>query len=387
MPRTSDVIARRRPGARPTLQPVFLAGAFGQGNPGDEALLEAFARSIGDRPVTAVSSAPADTAAGFGVGAVARDDLVAVGRAVARADAVVLAGGTLFKTLHPSSGRRPLALLRRAATLTAAARAARKPVALVGVGAAALEGRAARSLARSVVHSADLLVLRDEESAELLAGIGAPAPLRVGADPVWTLLPEPPPPRRSGAGVAVALSHLAGGRELAGRLGAALRRVRDAGVPVRLVPWQDGAGGADRELATAVAAHAGAEVLEPPRDLAAARRMLAGHATVLGLRFHALMAAASAGVPFVGYAHEPKLAGLARRLRQPTVRPDAAPAELATAVLGSLHAAAAAPVAVAAERGRAEEAFRLLRVLLSRGRTDEAATLDGLPLRPQGWVS
>ena len=44
-------------------------------------------------------------------------------------------------------------------------------------------------LARSIVRAADLLILRDEESAVHLAEFGAPTPVRVGADPAWTLLP------------------------------------------------------------------------------------------------------------------------------------------------------------------------------------------------------
>ena len=49
--------------------------------------------------------------------------------------------------------------------------------------AAPLPGRAAQWLARAIVRSADLLVLRDDESAAHLAATGAPTPVRVGADP------------------------------------------------------------------------------------------------------------------------------------------------------------------------------------------------------------
>src|SRR5262249_2831118 len=153
----------------------------------------------------------------------------------------------------------------RTAALAAVTRALRKPFALVGVGAAPLRTRSARALARSIVRAADLLILRDEESAEHLAAAGAPTPIRVGADAAWTLGPRPsqaPPPAvmlPTGAGghaevplgggagmdgdgvdhpVVVALSHLAGGPELPERLAAGLRPVLGAGLPVRLDPWQ-----------------------------------------------------------------------------------------------------------------------------------------------------
>jgi polysaccharide pyruvyl transferase WcaK-like protein len=322
------------------------------------------------------------------VAAVERDDVPRVGREIARADAVVVAGGTIFKTLHPSSGRAPLSLLRRTAALAALTRALRKPLALVGVGAAPVQGRAARRLTRSIVRSADLLILRDEESATHLAAAGAPTPIRVGADAAWTLVPEPAPASSdgSGHGVVVALSHLAGGADLPERLAAGLAPVVHSGVPVRLDPWQpDG----DAELAAEVATRLHdprVTVAPPPRDLDDAQDGMHGARLVLAQRFHALVAAAGAGVPALAVAHEPKLEGLARRLEQPAVAADAPPAALADEVLRAVDGEPAAPAAIERERDSAEEAFRLLRVLLARGRSEEAADLDGLDLRPEEWL-
>lgn len=359
---------------------VLLAGAFGQANPGDEALLAAFARALPDHVHVAISSDPAGTAATHGIEAVRHDNPLAVVRAIARADAIVVAGGTVFKTLDPRSGRRPLSLLRRTAALATVARVARKPLAFVGVGAQTLRRPAARALTRAIVRAPDLLVLRDEESAAALAAVGAATPLRVGADAAWTLFPDPAPAPPTGP-LVVALSHLAGGPGLGAWLAEALRPVVAHGVPVRLDPWQPGH---DCALAAEVAKKLeNVEITQPPGDLQAARASLVGARSVVCLRFHALIAAASAGAPAVAVAHELKLAGLARRLGQPAVSPEAPPAAL-TAAFGT--AVAAAPDAVRQERARAEDAFRLLRVLLARGRSEEAAHVDGLALRPEEWL-
>jgi polysaccharide pyruvyl transferase CsaB len=365
---------------------VFLVGAFGQGNPGDEALLAAFAEGLRDHTPLVASSDPAATTAEHGLPAVGRDDIARVVRLIARADAVVVAGGTVFKALHPSCGRPPLALLRRTAALAAMTRALRKPLALVGVGAAALEGARARRLARAIVHSADLLILRDDESAGHLAAIGAPTPFRVGADPAWILLPDPGEAAAPHSGpVVVALSHLAGGADLAERLSAGLEPIVDAGIPVRLDPWQPEG---DTELAHAVATRLDgrAVVADGPTDIAAAREAMAGARLVLAQRFHSLVTAASAGVPALAVAHEPKLAGLARRLDQPTLTADAPPEQFAAAVLGALDSAPASAAAVRRERAAAEDGFRLLRVLLAGGRSDEAVHVEGLALRPEEWL-
>jgi polysaccharide pyruvyl transferase WcaK-like protein len=367
---------------------VLALGAFGQGNPGDEALLAALCRALPGHSIQAASTDPAATAAEHGIAAVDGGDVPGVLRRLVRADAIVVAGGTIFKSLHPSCGRRRLSLLRRTAAMAAAARLARRPLALIGVGAAPLEGRAAGGLARTVVRAADLLVLRDEESAGVLADAGAPAPFRVGADLAWTILEEPAvvaPPRPDGP-LVVALSHLAGGPDLPDKLAAALAPLIGE-VPVVLLPWQDG-NGQDTALARTVAARlgGGADVAPRPADLEAARRTLSGARAVLGLRFHALVAAAAAGTPFAAVAHEPKLAGLARRLSQRAVDPAAPPEALTAAARAALDGPPADPAAVRAERARAEEGFRLLRVLLARGRSDEAAHVDGLDLRPVEWL-
>jgi polysaccharide pyruvyl transferase WcaK-like protein len=183
----------------------------------------------------------------------------------------------------------------------------------------------------------------------------------------------------------VALSHLAGDRGLGEQLAAGLQPVVDAGIPVRLDPWQlDG----DAELAADVAARLGGNALigAPPTGLRAARDAMTGARLVVAQRFHALVAGASAGVPVLAVAHEPKLSGLARRLGQPTVAPGAPPQTFAGAVLAALDAAPAPAPTVRRERAAAEDGFRLLRVLLARGRSEEAADVDGLALRPEEWL-
>ena len=209
----------------------------------------------------------------------------------------------------------------------------------MGVGAAPLQGATARGLARAIVRAADLLILRDEESAAHLAEIGAPTPIRVGADAAWTLLPIPgeqgvrplsksslrsaiwraTATSASGSPPACSRSSTPGSRcgSIRGRCDG------DAELAADVV------GATRRARADRRAAH------RSP----AARAGMTGARLVIAQRFHALVAAASAGVPVLAVAHEPKLSGLARRLGQPTVAPDAAPRTFADAVLAALDAA------------------------------------------------
>ena len=360
---------------------VLLVGAFGQGNPGDEALCDAVRASLRRCTVTVASRTAGDP---NGEADVIAPTATAVAHALRRTDVLVIGGGTVFKRLHPSSGRRPNALLRSSAALVAAARARGTSVALVGVGAADLAGRESKALARWIVRHSDLMVLRDEESASVLAAAGAPVPFRIGADPAWMLAGAPAPhaaPTGGGRAVTVALSHLAGDRALVERLAAALAPLATE-LPVRLQPWQVGADDRDARMADELAARlgAGATVVAPPTDLVAARDGYRDDRLVVALRFHAVVAAGAAGTPVLAIAHEPKLAGLARRLGQPAVPPHASAEVLRHAVRVALDHPAASAAAVAREVTAATASLQLLQLLVDRGVVAEPATIGSPPM-------
>lgn len=365
---------------------VLLAGAFGQHNPGDEALLDAFVRGLPEWDHVATSSDPAHTR-GRGIDAVPSWSAVKVAAATRRSDAVIFAGGTVFKELDPRVNRPPNDLLVKAVMLAAGSKAQGKPLAMVGLGVGSLPEGSPRVLARTLVRFPDLLVLRDEESAEALSHSGAPLPFRVGADPAWTLLDAPPESHENGSdSIVVALSSHCGGPDLADRLVEALAPLGEYRIKVQ--PWQVVGPTTDIPLAREIERRLPrVEILPPPHDLLEARELFSRAHMVLSLRFHALVAAASAGVPFVAMAHEPKLAGLARRLHQQAVRPEEAPARITEAVRDAGNGPAPRPAAVRAEIARAEESFRLTRLLLNRGRSPDAAEVSGLPLVPEPIAS
>jgi polysaccharide pyruvyl transferase WcaK-like protein len=364
---------------------ILLLGAFGQRNVGDEALCRAVSEALPDHDVTIASRDPQATRAAHGRRAVPAGP-VSVARALRRADAVVVGGGTIFKPLHGASGRRPVALLANTALLLAAARLRKVPVALLGVGAGELHGGATRRLARRIASRADLLVLRDEESAAVLADSGAPPPFWVGADLAWLLFAGSPPPRPRPVAdgtpprrVTVAVSHLAGDGTLERALCDALSALAGAGWKVRLQPWQSG--GDDAALASRMQQHiAGAELIAPPRDLAAAAHDFLDDDLVVAMRFHALVAGGAAGRRMVAIAHEPKLAGLARRLDQISVPPDATPAVVESTIEWALAHEPATPDAVARQIALAQDTVDLLRVLIDPDRLDHPEDVPALQL-------
>jgi len=363
---------------------ALLAGAHERQSPDHEAMLAAFRGALPDWRIVTTGGAPASGA----VEARARRSL---GRTVLNADAVVFVGGTVFTTLRrPSTGRSPHDVLARALLLAGGSRAAGKPVAMLGVAADQLPDARARWLARALVRRADLLVLCDEESAHVLATVGAPIPFRVGADPAWTLVDHALVARRDRDGVVVALGDLPGDANLADRLAGALGPLADTGVTVQLQPWHGGdraTGSAGLASAVATRLHGRVEVTTPPANLPDAWTRIAGARLAVCLSSHAMIAAAAVGTPLVAIAHQLKLIGLARRLQQPAAAITANPALIAGKLLSGLDAQPASPHTVQAEIARAAEGFRLLRLLLTHGTLSELDSLDGLSLVPAPWTA
>ncbi|MGE3620684.1 MAG: polysaccharide pyruvyl transferase family protein [Acidimicrobiia bacterium] len=366
---------------------VLIVGAFGQQNPGDEALLDAGLALVGRLPgwePIVVSADPAGTTARTGARSVTNHP-AAVGREVARLDGLVVAGGTVFKELHPLSARRPGSLLRRGVALARAVRARGKPVVAVGVGAAPTRA-AAQGRVRHLAAAADLLVLRDDASARILVGSGVPGPLRVGADLAWDVVPDlpglRPAPERPGE-LVVAVSALAGGAELARLLVRRLEPLCLAGWEVVLEPWQGPPRlGPDARLAHDVARRLAGRVRvgSAPEDLAAAVHAARERRVVVAMRFHAALAAAAAGTPFVAVAHEPKLAALAERFGQPVVTPTSPPDHLAAAVALAVEGPGPDPATAARERQRAAAMVDLARLVLAgRGEPDGLEHLALVP--------
>jgi polysaccharide pyruvyl transferase WcaK-like protein len=282
--------------------------------------------------------------------------------------------------------------LLNASALVAAASMAHRPVAMVGVGAGRLEDRRAQALTRFAVRHADMLIVRDEESAAEMARAGAPGPFRVGADPAWTLLAAPDDARAAhDCSVRVVPSAMATGTDgwtgMIDRVTDTLRRLLSAGIAVQLQAWHratDPSLQDDCAIIEAVVGRLGSsvEVVPTPESLDAAVQSMVGAGAVLTSRFHALIAASAAGVPSVAVTHEAKLGALARRLDQRTVPVDFAPAALTSEVVAALGAPGPAPAAIKEQMEKADEGFRLLRVLLAGGRSDEADSLGALPLAP-----
>src|SRR2546428_565945 len=305
---------------------VVLSGYYGFNNLGDDAVLAATVDALRARrpdvEIAVLSGAPQATGRAFDVEGVPRAGLRDLVRVLRRCDLFLSGGGSLFQDV--TSWRSPwyylgvLALARRLGCRTA--------VYAQGIGP--LRGRAIRSAARRQLNGVDLITLRDRESLSVLAALGVDRPPAVLAgDPALLLAPE------WSARVLAEMSQWGEGVHL----GLALR------------PWQNDAWldavttaartvvercGArwiclamqrpgDLDLAGRAAASIGAgargvRTLLNPREMLA---LVSGLTLVVGMRLHALVFAATQGVPLVSLTYDPKVGAFARELGEPFLDP------------------------------------------------------------------
>jgi polysaccharide pyruvyl transferase CsaB len=315
---------------------ILIAGYFGFGNAGDEAILAAMLADLRrlrpDLDAVVASGNPAATAADHGVRSVARDDLPVVIAAMRASDLVLLGGGGLFedywevpleRIFTPRSGGLPFyagfALL--AAWLG-------RPAMVYAAGVGPLTSEAGRRLTRVVFDLCAAATVRDDGSLALLESLGAQAPrAEVAADPAFGFAaPDPASlaPLLAALGLApgerpvgVALRPWSFGpdpevweAEAAAGLGRFLAASEDR---LLLLPFQAGDVVLLRRLRAALGS-----VRDRDRVLIVERRLtpaeLAGVTAacgrVLAMRYHAALFALAAGVPVAALAYDPKVASL-----------------------------------------------------------------------------
>jgi polysaccharide pyruvyl transferase CsaB len=294
---------------------IALSGYYGFDNAGDEALLSAITSTIkkyaAEAEFVVFSGHPEKTRELHGIRAVHYMNPLQLSRELFTADLLISGGGSIFQDVTSARS------LPYYISVVALSKLLRKPVVFYAQGVGPINRRFSRFLMRLVGNRVDLITLRDEASASFLKELGITRPpLKVTADPVFSL--------QSGAAEQEAMRCLLQGREVSGQL---------IGISVRNWP---GLEEQERELGHLLdnLVLQGYKIifipLAYPEDLTACRRLMGlmredallidrklssrEHLAlismlelVISVRLHALIFAASQGVPFAGISYDPKI--------------------------------------------------------------------------------
>ena len=342
---------------------IAVAGWFGSDNLGDEMILRSLAlglRARGAEPV-AVSIDPDGTGRDHGIEALRHRSpahSLTLARALRNIDGLIVAGGIVQAETSPWN-------LPFHASRLLAARSTGEQSAAVGLGAGRVRGRFGPALTRAALGKLGAIVVRDHDSARLLARWGLPD-AAVGADPALSLDAPPPsapddtmavilrPPNRRGAGTAGAKArrwarpgakerrfHLWPSSSASPRWMDGIARSLDAaasaaGLSIRMIAFQPSRDG-PLHRAVAERLQTSTELVAPALDSVLAE--VAHSRLVVTMRYHGAVAALLGDRPAVMIDYSPKMSALAAESGgwAPLVLPDELRADrLVAAVSASL---------------------------------------------------
>ena len=306
---------------------VVMSGYYGFSNAGDDAILQSIHGGIlaasDDIQVTVLSHDPEQTRRQYGLDAVYRFDLVQVGRALRRCDALLSGGGSLLQDRTSTrSLLYYLMVIRWAKKLG-------KPVMLYANGIGPVTKPENRKKVKQTVELANVVTLRDRASAQELRDMGVKHPeLHITADPVFNLVPAGADRGRD----LLVKAGLQAGRKFAAvsvRDWPAARQFpqqaaqlcdhlqRTYGLETVFLLMQPAA---DRETTEQVrrAMESPSYLLDVPATPSELMAVLGQAELCVAMRLHTLIFAARMAVPTVGLVYDPKVDSYLKELDLPS---------------------------------------------------------------------
>ncbi len=319
-------ILRRHSRPKAARDGVVICGAYGRGNAGDDAILEAILQEMRtidpDMPVTVLSKDPKSTRLTYRVPAVSRTAFFSWHRAMRHAKLYINGGGSLIQDV---TSRRSLWFYLM--NIQAAKRAGCR-VQMYGCGIGPVTRPSHRNLAAAVLNrSVDVITLREPNSLEELRSMGVTKPeILLTADPALMLRQAPEeetdsvllragiPPH--GRYICFALRRWRGFEEKAPFFAAAARYAYEhyhlTPVFVSVEKHQDPGAGQLAARGLDVPCYFLNDAGSAGTIIGALSRM----EVVVSMRLHALIFAAGQGIPLAGVVYDPKVSAFLRYIGQ-----------------------------------------------------------------------
>ena len=298
---------------------IVISGYYGFNNAGDEALLTAILAALrASEPkadITVISGNPGNTIAKHQVKSLYRFAAVRLLRAIGGADLVISGGGSLLQDV---TSKRSLVYYL---SIIAAAKWKKRKVMLFAQGIGPIRSRFMRLLTRLVVSKADLITVRDGDSAEELARMGVPAEkTEVTADPVLMLNPESKVKGKTilaEAGldpykpiIGVSVREWPDNQRCLKQLAAALGKLSETyNAQIAILPLQVSMDLKDCQLLQSYLPETGNKVVLLQGDYSTEEflSIIGSFRLLIGMRLHALIFAAVMKVPLMAISYDPKV--------------------------------------------------------------------------------
>lgn len=295
---------------------IALSGYYGFDNAGDEALLLAITSSIKQTAPEArfvvFSGNPVRTTSAHGHEAVFYKNPFQVVSQLLRCDLLISGGGSIFQDVTSARS------LWYYISIVALAKALGKPVMFYAQGVGPINLKFSQLLMRAVGNHADMISVRDQESAQLLKSLGVTKPpMLITADPVFSLHAQ-----QEDLAAATAILRLAGlgaqpcigisvrhWQALEGYqpiLARALDALAVLGYDIVFIPlsWPEDVPESKKVQALMTTT---STVLEQRLNTGVLLALIGRMDIIISMRLHALIFAATQGTLFAGISYDPKV--------------------------------------------------------------------------------
>jgi len=298
-----------------TLARLLLAGYFGCGNLGDDAILVGFAEGLASRhdEVVVLSGSPEDTFRNYKLSSVPRRDMGAVDKAIKECDALVFPGGSIFQDVTSVKSAYYYS------SLVTRAKKAGKKVVFLGQGVGPVTSFFGKRWTAAAFQAADGIAVRDPASMATLKELGVTKPIKVTADLAF-LMPRPEESDEEigfqvGSMKTVGISARPHGKgseivDLFGEFARLLFKANYLPVLIEMDHEQDG------PLILEISKKQGGKIPDlrkqgRPQQIA---NRLSRMDAVVAMRLHAGILAANVGIPPLMVSYDPKVTAFAKLL-------------------------------------------------------------------------
>lgn len=297
---------------------VVISGYYGFGNTGDDSLLAVIVAGLRqlrpDIKITVLSKSPRKTEHIYGIRAVNRFNFFKVILALKHAKLLINGSGNLIQNVTSTRS------LMYYIEIMKLAKKFGLRIMMYASGIGPLKGDKNKISVRDILNKTDIITLRENGSAHELQSIGVTKKnITVTADPAFCIKPAVAEwidylmnrenIRKNGCYFAVVLRHWNGTADnFEAKLTEAILKIRqtEGGIPL-FIPMQNST---DMPICCRIASFTGGKVVS---GLSASELIgLFSHMRfVIAMRLHAVIYAASAGVPFIGLAYDIKINAMA----------------------------------------------------------------------------
>jgi len=298
-------------------QGVLICGAYGHGNSGDDAILEAIIREMReidpDMPIWALSRRPKETRERFGIGAVHHFNFFGFMRIMRKTRMYLSGGGSL---IQDATSRRSLWYYLKSIKM---AKKRGNLTVMYGCGIGPVGHKGGRKqTARIINRYVDAITLREDSSLEELKQLGVDRPeIVLASDPVLALPSAPEEEvtaaltqyglNPDGRYLCFALRNWQGFHEKAPIFAAAANRAYEVyGLTPVFVAINHRSDG-DAANAVTGLLQTPYHVISEPLTSGLAIGIMSRMTAVVAMRLHGLVFAASRGVPLIGVDYDPKV--------------------------------------------------------------------------------